>query len=91
MFKDVPRYMVFILKATHGDLALAQIQGLSLTVHKLITDVCGNAAYSGYFGYMVGLAAMKPKSRWRIWASDICFRPHCTPCGPLPGTPPMAC
>jgi RsiW-degrading membrane proteinase PrsW (M82 family) len=37
-------------------------QGLELLLPRLLGDVTGHAAYSGIFGYFIGLAAMKPQN-----------------------------
>ena len=44
------------------------LDSLNMVVFRLAGDITGHVAYSGYLGYMVGLAIMKPKDRWRILA-----------------------
>ena len=38
--------------------------GLQLLIPRIIGSVCGHMAYSGYFGYFIGLSALKPQRRW---------------------------
>jgi RsiW-degrading membrane proteinase PrsW (M82 family) len=40
--------------------------GLQLLIPRIIGSVCGHMAYSGYFGYFIGLSALKPENRWQI-------------------------
>ncbi|MBW4630258.1 MAG: PrsW family intramembrane metalloprotease [Brasilonema octagenarum HA4186-MV1] len=40
--------------------------GLTLLIPLILGDICGQVAYSGYFGYFIGLGAMKPKKLWRF-------------------------
>ncbi|NJL87214.1 MAG: PrsW family intramembrane metalloprotease [Leptolyngbyaceae cyanobacterium SM1_1_3] len=44
-----------------GDLA-----GIQLLIPRTIGSVCGHMAYSGYFGYFIGLSVLKPSKRWTI-------------------------
>ncbi len=44
------------------------LDSLNMVVFRLAGDITGHVAYSGYFGYMIGLAMLKPKDRWRILA-----------------------
>ncbi len=38
--------------------------GLQLLIPRLLGSVSGHMAYSGYFGYFIGLSVLIPKSRW---------------------------
>jgi RsiW-degrading membrane proteinase PrsW (M82 family) len=40
--------------------------GLTLLIPLILGDICGQVAYSGYFGYFIGLGAMKPKKLWQF-------------------------
>jgi RsiW-degrading membrane proteinase PrsW (M82 family) len=44
-----------------GDLA-----GLQLVIARILGSVAGHMAYSGYFGYFIGLAVLKPSKSWQI-------------------------
>ncbi len=38
--------------------------GLDLLLRRIGGDIAGHIAYSGYFGYFIGLAMLRPKNRW---------------------------
>ena len=40
--------------------------GLQSVILRILPELSGHMAYSGYFGYFVGLAAMKPKHMWKL-------------------------
>ncbi len=40
--------------------------GLTLLIPRILGDISGQVAYSGYFGYLIGLSALKPSKRWRF-------------------------
>jgi RsiW-degrading membrane proteinase PrsW (M82 family) len=42
--------------------------GLNLLFVRVGADPAGHIAYSGYFGYFIGLAMMMPKNRWKTIA-----------------------
>jgi RsiW-degrading membrane proteinase PrsW (M82 family) len=42
-----------------------ELVGLQLLIPRILGSVSGHMAYSGYFGYFIGLSMLKPKSRWR--------------------------
>lgn len=43
-----------------------QLAGLQLLIPRVLGSVAGHMAYSGYFGYFIGLSVLKPSKRWRI-------------------------
>jgi len=43
-----------------------QLLGLQLLIPRVLGSVVGHMAYSGYFGYFIGLSVLKPKQRWQI-------------------------
>jgi len=43
-------------------------EGLNLLLVRVGGDLSGHIAYSGYWGYFIGLAMMKPKGRWQTIA-----------------------
>ncbi|MBW4575875.1 MAG: PrsW family intramembrane metalloprotease [Aphanothece sp. CMT-3BRIN-NPC111] len=43
-----------------------ELVGLQLLIPRVLGSVAGHMAYSGYFGYFIGLSVLKPSKRWRI-------------------------
>lgn len=43
-----------------------QLVGLQLLIPRILGSVAGHMAYSGYLGYFVGLAVLKPLMSWQI-------------------------
>ena len=43
-----------------------QLLGLQLLIPRVLGSVVGHMAYSGYFGYFIGLSMIKPSQRWQI-------------------------
>ncbi|MEA5621206.1 PrsW family glutamic-type intramembrane protease [Cronbergia sp. UHCC 0137] len=43
-----------------------QLIGLQLLIPRILGSVAGHMAYSGYLGYFIGLAVMKPMMSWQI-------------------------
>ncbi|MBD2003061.1 MULTISPECIES: PrsW family glutamic-type intramembrane protease [Cyanophyceae] len=43
-----------------------ELVGLQLLIPRILGSVAGHMAYSGYFGYFIGLSALKPSKRWTI-------------------------
>jgi RsiW-degrading membrane proteinase PrsW (M82 family) len=37
-----------------------------LLIPRVLGSVVGHMAYSGYFGYFIGLSVIKPSQRWQI-------------------------
>lgn len=44
----------------------AQIMGIQLLIPRILGSISGHMAYSGYFGYFIGLSVLKPSQRWQI-------------------------
>ena len=44
----------------------AELFGLQLLIPRIIGSVAGHMAYSGYFGYFIGLSVLNPSKRWQI-------------------------
>jgi RsiW-degrading membrane proteinase PrsW (M82 family) len=45
-----------------------ELLGLQLLIPRILGSVSGHMAYSGYFGYFIGLSVLKPAKRWQILA-----------------------
>jgi RsiW-degrading membrane proteinase PrsW (M82 family) len=39
---------------------------ITLLIPQILGDISGQVAYSGYFGYFIGLSALKPTKRWQL-------------------------
>ncbi len=61
----VPGIINVTLQAGQGD---GQLLGLQLLIPRILGSVVGHMAYSGYFGYFIGLSVLKPSQRWQILA-----------------------
>jgi RsiW-degrading membrane proteinase PrsW (M82 family) len=53
-------------QATFPSTEANQLLGLQLLIPRILGAVAGHMAYSGYFGYFIGLSVLKPRKRWRI-------------------------
>ena len=49
-----------------GSPEIAELTGLQLLIPRVLGSVAGHMAYSGYFGYFIGLSVLKPSLRWQI-------------------------
>ena len=49
-----------------GDIGAGQLLGLQLLIPRVLGSISGHMAYSGYFGYFIGLSVLKPSKRWQI-------------------------
>ncbi|MBD2177108.1 PrsW family intramembrane metalloprotease [Pseudanabaena sp. FACHB-1998] len=49
-----------------GSPEIAELTGLQLLIPRVLGSVAGHMAYSGYFGYFIGLSILKPSLRWQI-------------------------
>jgi hypothetical protein len=46
--------------------------GVQLLIPRTLDNAFGHMAYSGYFGYFIGMAVLKPERRWRILFMGLC-------------------
>ncbi|VXD24249.1 PrsW family intramembrane metalloprotease [Planktothrix paucivesiculata] len=47
-------------------LGVGYLAGLQLLIPRILGSIAGHIAYSGYFGYFIGLSVIYPRSRWQI-------------------------
>ncbi|NMG10225.1 PrsW family glutamic-type intramembrane protease [Brasilonema sp. UFV-L1] len=52
--------------SAQSGLETGQLVGLQLLIPRILGSVAGHMAYSGYFGYFIGLAVLKPSRSWQI-------------------------
>jgi len=66
-------YVPSMIQSVGGSLSpeLGQISGLQLLIARTLGAIAGHMAYSGYFGYFLGLGALKPRHRLRIWLTGL--------------------
>ncbi len=49
-----------------ADASTGELLGLQLLIPRILGSVAGHMAYSGYFGYFIGLSVLKPSKKWTI-------------------------
>lgn len=52
--------------AQQSGVGTGQLVGLQLLIPRILGSVAGHMAYSGYLGYFIGLAVLKPRLAWQI-------------------------
>lgn len=55
-----------MLHVHHEIESVSHLAGLTLLIPQILGDIFGQVAYSGYFGYFIGLSALKSSKRWRL-------------------------
>lgn len=55
-----------ITKTSQSGEGFGELTGLQLLIPRILGSVAGHIAYSGYFGYFIGLSVIKPNQRWKI-------------------------
>jgi RsiW-degrading membrane proteinase PrsW (M82 family) len=50
----------------------AQLAGLQLLIPRVLGLIAGHMAYSGYFGYFIGLSVLRSRQRWLILGVGLC-------------------
>ncbi|MEX0268716.1 PrsW family glutamic-type intramembrane protease [Leptolyngbyaceae cyanobacterium UHCC 1019] len=55
-----------------GGQEAAQLAGLQLLIPRVLGLVAGHMAYSGYFGYFIGLSVLRSRQRWLILGIGLC-------------------
>jgi RsiW-degrading membrane proteinase PrsW (M82 family) len=70
LLETLGQYVPAIVQDTQlqAGLELSQLRGLQLLIPRLLGAISGHIAYSGYFGYFIGLAVLRPGHRWSIVA-----------------------
>ncbi len=58
--------MIQSITSQAGSAEIAELTGLQLLIPRVLGSVAGHMAYSGYFGYFIGLSILKPSLRWQI-------------------------
>lgn len=66
-FDYIPRLSSDVLKQTNDPMA-AIAMGMLLLLPRVFGGLVGHMAYSGLFGYFIGLAVIRPKEMWKLLA-----------------------
>lgn len=61
----VPNIIQSIPNLTPG---VGALLGVQLLIPRILGSIAGHMAYSGYFGYFIGLSVLFPKKRWKTLA-----------------------
>jgi RsiW-degrading membrane proteinase PrsW (M82 family) len=66
LLETLGQYVPGIIDVTLQAGGNGQLAGLQLLIPRILGSVVGHMAYSGYFGYFIGLSVLKPSKRWQI-------------------------
>ncbi len=68
MIETLGQYVpsVVSMNQLQTNLEVSQLLGLQLLIPRLLGMISGHMAYSGYFGYFIGLSVLRPQARWSI-------------------------
>lgn len=66
-------YVPSMVQSVGGSLSpeMGQVSGLQLLIARTLGAIAGHMAYSGYFGYFLGLGALNPQHRPRLWLTGL--------------------
>jgi RsiW-degrading membrane proteinase PrsW (M82 family) len=62
-FTLVETLLIYVPRQIQEGGALA---GFMLLIPRILGSIAGHMAYSGYFGYFIGLSVLKPSKRWQL-------------------------
>ena len=68
LLETLGQYVPAIAQESALPVQAGELLGLQLLIPRILGLVAGHMAYSGYFGYFIGLSVLKPNHRWRILA-----------------------
>lgn len=66
LLETLGQYVPAIAQESSLPVQSGELLGLQLLIPRILGLVAGHMAYSGYFGYFIGLSVLKPNQRWRI-------------------------
>ncbi|MBW4571631.1 MAG: PrsW family intramembrane metalloprotease [Tolypothrix carrinoi HA7290-LM1] len=68
LLETLGQYVPYITEnaSVQSGIAAGQLVGLQLLIPRILGSVAGHMAYSGYLGYFIGLAVLKPRRSWQI-------------------------
>ncbi|MBD2092175.1 PrsW family intramembrane metalloprotease [Microcoleus sp. FACHB-1515] len=66
LIETLRQYVPAIAQESSLPIQSGELLGLQLLIPRILGLVAGHMAYSGYFGYFIGLSVLKPNHRWRI-------------------------
>lgn len=68
MMETLGQYVPSVINTTTLEIGAdsGALVGLQLLIPRILGSVAGHMAYSGYFGYFIGLSVLRPSKRWQI-------------------------
>lgn len=68
LFETLSQYVPnsILNAASQGGVGAGLFVGMQLLIPRVLGSIAGHMAYSGYFGYFIGLAALKPSKSWQL-------------------------
>ncbi len=67
LLETLGQYVPDVVKMTaEAGVGTDELAGLHVLIPRLIGQIAGHIAYSGYFGYFIGLSVLKPRKSWLI-------------------------
>lgn len=66
LVETLRQYVPEIARTAAFQGGVGELVGFQLLIPRILGSVAGHMAYSGYFGYFIGLSVLKPRHRWQI-------------------------
>jgi RsiW-degrading membrane proteinase PrsW (M82 family) len=66
LVETLRQYVPEITRNVANQGGVGELVGFQLLIPRILGSIAGHMAYSGYFGYFIGLSALKSRKRWRI-------------------------
>lgn len=69
LFETLGQYVPGIVQTvgSQAGAGAGELVGIQLLIPRILGSIAGHMAYSGYLGYFIGLAVLKPTRGWRIF------------------------
>ncbi|MBE9190043.1 PrsW family intramembrane metalloprotease [Gloeocapsopsis crepidinum LEGE 06123] len=66
LVETLRQYVPEITRSVADQGGVGELVGFQLLIPRILGSIAGHMAYSGYFGYFIGLSVLKPRKRWQI-------------------------